>query len=205
MASTRRPRPTQPRIIAGTARGLRLQVPPKGVRPTKDRVKAAVFSALDARALLDGAVVLDLYAGCGALGLEALSRGAEHATFVERDPAALQAVRENIQALGWSGRAVVRAAAAERFAAERGPVSGSGSGSASFDLAFVDPPYELGDDAVGALLDRLVERVPGGTVVLERPVHRAGPLPSPAGWSVTWERTFGDTLVAFVQPGPERP
>ncbi|HEY1741315.1 MAG TPA: 16S rRNA (guanine(966)-N(2))-methyltransferase RsmD [Acidimicrobiia bacterium] len=194
MNSRRHPRATQPRIIAGTARGRRLEVPPAGVRPTKDRVKAAVFSALDARGLLDGAVVLDLYAGCGALGLESLSRGAAHGTFVERDPAALQALRDNVSALGWRDRAVVRAGAAERVVAERGPQAGS------FDLAFVDPPYEMADARVAEVLARLVERLPDGTIVVERPSHGSGPLPAPPGWSVMWERTFGDTLVAFVQP-----
>ena len=193
-AHVKRPRSTSPRIIAGTARGRRLEVPPVGVRPTKDRVKAAVFSALDARGLLDGAVVLDLYAGCGALGLESLSRGAAHATFVERDPGALQALRDNVAALGWRDRAVVRAGAAGRVAAERGPQAGS------FDVAFVDPPYEMADEPVAEVLAGLVERVPDGTIVLERPARRAGPLPAPPGWSVAWERTFGDTLVVFVQP-----
>ena len=166
-------------------------MPPTGVRPTKDRVKAAVFSALDARGLLDGAVVLDLFAGCGALGLEALSRGAARAVFVERDAAALQALRENVEALGWSGEARVRAGPAERFAAE--------PGAGTFDVAFVDPPYEMADAPVGAVLERLADRVAGGTIVLERPA-RGGPVPLPPGWTVTWERTFGDTLVAFVQP-----
>jgi 16S rRNA (guanine966-N2)-methyltransferase len=169
-------------------------VPPFGVRPTKDRVKAAVFSALDARGLLDGAVVLDLYAGCGALGLESLSRGAAQVTFVERDLSALQALRGNVAALGWTDRAMVRAGAAERLAVERGPQAGS------FDLAFVDPPYEMTDERLDPVLAALVERLPDGTIVLERPARRSGPLPAPPGWSVTWERTFGDTLIAFVQP-----
>ncbi len=199
MTRDRRPRSSQPRIIAGTARGRRLEVPAAGVRPTKDRVKAAVFSALDARGLLDGAVVVDLYAGCGALGLEALSRGAAHATFVERDPAALAALRANVAALCCTDRAQVRAGAVDRFVAETGPAAGT------FDLAFADPPYDSGDEALAAVLVRLVERVPGGTIVLERPARRPGPLPAPPGWSVTWERTFGDTLVAFVQPGSDPP
>jgi 16S rRNA (guanine966-N2)-methyltransferase len=165
-------------------------VPAAGVRPTKDRVKAAMFSALDARALLDGAVVADVFAGCGALGLEALSRGADAATLVERDPAVLSALRGNVAALGFSDRATVRAGAAERFAAE--------VGAGSFDLAFVDPPYEMDAEAVGRLLGALVARVPGGTVVLERP-SRGGEVAAPPGWTVTWDRTFGDTLVRFVQ------
>jgi 16S rRNA (guanine966-N2)-methyltransferase len=174
-------------------------VPADGVRPTKDRVKAAVFSALDARGLLDGAVVLDLFAGCGALGLEALSRGAAEAVFVERDPAALSALRANVQALGWADRAKVQAGAAERFAAAT-----ADGGRSSFDLAFVDPPYDMAATDVGGVLERLAARVPGGTMVVERPA-RGEPPPAPEGWSVTWERTFGDTLVTFVQPAATPP
>ena len=84
-----------------------MRVPDVGVRPTKDRVKASVFSALDARGLLDDAVVLDVFAGCGALGLEALSRGAAQASFTDTDRLAIAAVRENVAALGMADRAVV--------------------------------------------------------------------------------------------------
>ncbi len=167
-------------------------VPAIGVRPTKDRVKAAVFSALDARGLLDGAVVADVYAGCGALGLEALSRGAAHATFVEHDPAALSALRANVTALRYGDSARVLAAPAERFAAERT--------AATFDLAFVDPPYEMASDQVTAVLSDLTARLPDGIIVLERPTRGEAVTP-PDEWTVTWERVFGDTLVKFVQPG----
>src|SRR4051812_35762041 len=178
-------RPPPPRIIAGTARGRRLQVPLAGVRPTKDRVKASVFSALDARGLLDGAVVLDLFAGCGALGLEALSRGAAQAVLVERDPAALHALRQNIAALDLADRATVRAGSAERMLSDPGAgPRGTGSTGTTFDVAFVDPPYETHPEPVAALLSRLAERVPGGTIVLERPA-RGGAVEPPAGWSVT--------------------
>lgn len=177
-----------PRIIAGSARGRRLRVPETGVRPTKDRVKASVFSALDARGLLQDAVVLDLFAGCGALGLEALSRGAAQATFADTDRLALAAVRANVEAFGMTDRARVLAGGAEAVA--------RGSGTA--DLAFVDPPYEREAAEIAALLAVLVERLPGGTIVLERP-SRGERVAPPAGWEVTWERVFGDTLVEFLQ------
>jgi 16S rRNA (guanine966-N2)-methyltransferase len=103
--------PRRPRIIAGEAGGRRLAVPPGDrVRPTSDRVKESVFSALGPDRLV-GARVLDLYAGSGALGLEALSRGAAEAVLVERDPAAARAIRTNIDTLGFADRAVLRVAA----------------------------------------------------------------------------------------------
>jgi len=163
-------------------------VPDTGVRPTKDRVKASIFSALDARGLLHDAVVLDLFAGCGALGLEALSRGAAQATFADTDRLALAAVRENVAALGMADRARVLAGGAETLA----------RGSGTVDLAFVDPPYELDASEVAALLAVLVERLPGGTIVLERP-SRGAAVEMPDGWEVTWDRVFGDTLVRFLQ------
>lgn len=177
-----------PRIIAGSARGRRLHVPETGVRPTKDRVKASVFSALDARGLLHDAVVLDLFAGCGALGLEALSRGAAQATFADTDRLALAAVRANVEAFGMTDRARVIAGGAEAVA--------RGSGTA--DLAFVDPPYDRHSTEISGLLAVLVERLPGGTIVLERP-SRGERVARPTGWEVTWERVFGDTLVQFLQ------
>jgi 16S rRNA (guanine966-N2)-methyltransferase len=123
------------RIIAGVAGGRRLQVPRGGAtRPTSDRVREALFSRLEYVVDLDGARVLDLYAGSGAVGLEALSRGAAAATLVEADPRALRTLRGNVAALGLDG-ARISAEKVERFAA--GPSSGAN------DLVFLDPPYAL--------------------------------------------------------------
>ena len=168
-------------------------VPTSGVRPTKDRVKAAVFSALDARGLLVDAVVLDLYAGCGALGLEAVSRGAAVATLVDNDRAAQVALRANVEALGVASQVQVLAASAETAARSGRTV----------DLVFVDPPYDLAAEVVDALLVELVQRTPGGTIVLERPARGVLPQP-PSGWVSTWQRTFGDTLIVFLQEDPAR-
>jgi 16S rRNA (guanine966-N2)-methyltransferase len=160
------------------------------VRPTTDRVKESVFSALGAR--LESARVLDLYAGTGALAVEALSRGAAVAVLVERDREALVAIAANLEATGMAPASrVVRgdvAAVLGGLPPPEGP----------FDLVLADPPYELGDDTVAEVLGRLVAGgwlAPGATVVIERP---AG-ADRPPGWVSTWERCYGDTLVWFLQ------
>lgn len=183
----------KPRIIAGEAGGRRLAVPPgEGVRPTSDRVKESVFSALGPDRLV-GARVLDLYAGSGALALEALSRGAAEAVLVERDQAAARAVRANIEGLGFGDRAVLRVSPVAAFLGGPGP-------DAPFDLALLDPPYDTPAVEVEATLRRLAEAwlAPGATLVVERAAG-SSPLQWPAGWGSTWERCYGDTLVLFAQ------
>jgi 16S rRNA (guanine966-N2)-methyltransferase len=183
-----------PRIIAGEAGGRRLVVPPGDhVRPTSDRVKESVFAALGPGRLV-GARVLDLYAGSGALGLEALSRGAAEALFVEREPAAARAVRANIDRLGFGDRALLRTAPAG--AVVDGPAPGG-----PFDLVLLDPPYDTPAADVEAVLDRLVAGGwvdPDGTLLVERGADSPA-LRWPAGWGSTWERCYGDTLVLFAQ------
>jgi len=188
------PRGRSPRIIAGEAGGRRLAVPPgEGVRPTSDRVKESVFSALGPARLV-GARVLDLYAGSGALGLEALSRGAAGVLLVERDAAAARAIRANIETLGFAGRAVLRAGAVGAVLAGPAPPD-------PYDLALLDPPYDTPPADLEAVLRRLVEGPWVGaeaTVVVERAAG-SSPLCWPAGWGSTWERCYGDTLVLFAQ------
>jgi 16S rRNA (guanine966-N2)-methyltransferase len=181
-------------VIAGTARGRRL-VAPEGdqVRPTKDIAREAVFSALDARGALDGARVLDLYAGTGALAIEALSRGATSAVLVEWDRSALAAIGANLQVVAAGGGAVVAARDVARFLAAAPPAE------APFDLVFVDPPYETADEVITRHLDALLAPgwlAPGAIVSVERP--RRHPVIAPAGLSKGWERTFGDTLLSFL-------
>jgi len=184
----------RPRIIAGEAGGRRLAVPAgESVRPTSDRVKESVFSALGPGRLV-GARVLDLYAGSGALGLEALSRGAGEALLVDRDQAAARAIRSNIETLGFEDRAVLRQSPVATVVG--GPRPGD-----PFDLALLDPPYDTPAAEVEAVLHRLVEGEwlgPDATVVVERAAGSA-PLVWPAGWGSTWERCYGDTLVLFAQ------
>jgi len=162
----------KPRIIAGEAGGRRLSVPPgDGVRPTSDRVKESLFSALGPGRLA-GARVLDLYAGSGALGLEALSRGAAAALLVERDAAAARAIRDN------------------------GP-----GPAATFDLVLLDPPYDTpASEVEGALrlLGAEAWTASDATVVVERAAG-SPPVEWPEGWGSTWERCYGDTLVLFAQ------
>lgn len=183
----------KPRIIAGEAGGRRLVVPPgEGVRPTSDRVKESIFSALGPGRLVGGRV-LDLYAGSGALALEALSRGAAEAVLVERDQAAARAVRANIEGLGFGGRAVLRVSSVAAFLGGPGPED-------RFDLALLDPPYDTPAVEVEAALRRLAEvwLAPDATMVVERAAG-SSPLRWPAAWGSTWERCYGDTLVLFAQ------
>jgi 16S rRNA (guanine966-N2)-methyltransferase len=186
MAGGRRP----PRVIAGEAGGRRLVVPRDGrLRPTADRVKESLFSALGSRVV--DARVLDLYAGTGALAIEALSRGAALAVLVERDREALAAIAANLEATGLGPARTLRgdvATVVDRPPPAEGP----------FEVVLADPPYELADGEVAIVLGRLAAHgwlAPGGMVVIERPAG-AG---LPAGWVSTWERCYGDTLVWFLQ------
>jgi 16S rRNA (guanine966-N2)-methyltransferase len=174
------------RIVAGAAKGRRL-VAPKGdeVRPTADRVKEALFSSLQPQ--LPGSRVLDLYAGSGGLGLEALSRGAEQVTFVERANASLTALRRNIEAVGLPGTTVVSDDAARTL---RGEVPGG-----PFDLVFADPPYRLPKAQLADLLADVVGHLaPGGTVVVER-AARDGAPPWPRELNPGDPRRYGDTAL----------
>jgi 16S rRNA (guanine966-N2)-methyltransferase len=177
------------RIIAGELAGRRLQVPARGARPTTDRVRESLFSALEHR--LDawpGIVVLDLFAGSGALGLEALSRGAGRAVLVERDRSAAAVVRRNAAALGVGGRVEVVLADALTWT----PPSG-----ARYGLVLADPPYDVPADLVAAALARLQPWIaPEALVVVERSARdRTDPLPP--GWSQADPRRYGETALWY--------
>lgn len=169
------------RVVAGTARGLRLVAPPGlDTRPTGDRVREAIFNALGSLAVLDGACVLDLFAGSGALGIEALSRGAATATFVDHDPRAIDVIRQNLAGTGVGTRATVVAQDALRFtSAPHGP----------FGLALLDPPY-----AFVGWADLLCS-LAASTAVIEsdRPVD-AG-----EGWRLVRQKRYGTTVVSIVR------
>jgi 16S rRNA (guanine966-N2)-methyltransferase len=137
------------RIIAGAARGRRLLVPPAGTRPTSDRAREAMFNSLRALVDLWGATVLDLFAGTGAVGLEALSRGAAAVTFVESDRAACEVLRRNIDAVGLAGTTVLPRPVASVVAA---------TSTSPADFVFVDPPYELPDAELSDAAILVVER-----------------------------------------------
>ncbi len=177
------------RIIAGTAGGRRLRTPPgEGTRPTSDRVREALFSALQARGVLAGSRVLDLYAGSGALGLEALSRGAEAATFVESDRRVVSVIRANVTAMGWDGTARV----------VPGQVDGvlAGPPDAAYGLVLLDPPYAVAEDALAAVLARLADAwlADDAVVVVERASR--SPEPSwPESLAAEAPRRYGDTTL----------
>ena len=174
------------RIIAGLAKGRRISAPPgEDVRPTADRVREALFSSL--QPLLPGARVLDLYAGSGALGLEAVSRGAAHATLVERDRRTLAVLSANVEAVGLPGVVVLPH---DVGAALAGVLPGT-----PFDLALADPPYRTPAAEIDRLLVALLAHLaPGATVVVER--ARRDPAPSwPAGLVATEPRAYGATVL----------
>ena len=176
--------------MAGRAGGRRIAVPPSGTRPTSDRVREAVFSALEARMDLEGARVLDLYAGSGALGLEALSRGGAHALFVESDARAAAVVRRNAAGLGLPGVDVRTATAGSVLA---------GPPDAPYDLVLLDPPYELADADLAGVLAALADGgwlAASALLVVERSARGAAPAWS-AGVSPFTERRYGDTCVHY--------
>jgi 16S rRNA (guanine966-N2)-methyltransferase len=181
------------RVIAGSARGRRLAVPSAGTRPTADRVREAVFSAVtSALGSLGGARVLDLYAGSGAVGIEALSRGAAHALMVESDRKALDVVRANVASVGLPGAAVLGGDVSRITAAAPPPVA-----HAPYDLVFADPPYDLPDATLDAVVAGLAEHGwlgEGALVLLERPRRRTATT-WPDGFEVGKERTYGETVV----------
>ena len=174
------------RVVAGTARGRAL-VAPRGdtTRPTSDRVREAIFNALYSLGdVVHGARVLDLFAGSGALGIEALSRGATSVTFVERGRPALAAIRQNLRTLGLEPQAEVVAAEALDWL-RRAP--------GEYDLVLCDPPYDY--DEWPALLGLLVNTVPAGFVVLES--DRA--IDFGEEWDAIRVRRYGATVVSIVQ------
>jgi 16S rRNA (guanine966-N2)-methyltransferase len=205
------------RIIGGAAGSLTLAVPRSGTRPTSDRVREAIFSALDARGGLDGLRVLDLYAGSGALGLEALSRGAAEVTLVERNAAAARVARQNAAAVTKAVSKEVQRSARPGHAPDaptrplvdvdvhsveaylRGAMVVQGAG---FDVVFLDPPYESGEaelaDALAALTPLLD---PDAVVLVER--SSRSPEPSwPSGLTLDRSRAYGETVLWWASPEP---
>ncbi len=201
------------RVVAGRLGGRTLRaVPGIATRPTSDRVREALFSILGER--VRDAAVLDLFAGTGALAIEALSRGARSAVLVEQAPRAVAVIRANLEALDLGGVATVRRTKAEVYLRQR---QGHGQGQrpagrapvdGPFDLVFIDPPYAIPVGTLAGLLARLGQGAlaPGATVVLETS-SRAEPPPWPAPLRAEATRRYGDTALhlAVVEPaGPDR-
>ncbi|WP_371668941.1 16S rRNA (guanine(966)-N(2))-methyltransferase RsmD [Streptomyces sp. NBC_00289] len=176
------------RVIAGVAGGRRLSVPPgNGTRPTSDRAREGLFSTWQSLlgGPLDGERVLDLYAGSGAVGLEALSRGAGHTLLVEADARAVRTVRENVKSLGLPG-AEVRAGKARQIIQEPPPQP--------YDLVFLDPPYAVTDDDLREILLTLRTEgwlVAGALVTVERST-RGGEFRWPVGFDAIRARRYGE-------------
>jgi 16S rRNA (guanine966-N2)-methyltransferase len=186
------------RIIAGTARGTRLDVPGAGTRPTSDRVRESLFGALESLDAIADARVLDLYAGSGALGLEALSRGARSADLVERGRQAAAVVRRNAAAVAKaSGTATARVQEATVRAF-------LGRASGPYDLVFTDPPYDIDNEAMDGDLAALAPLLSDdAVVVVERARRSSTPDFAAAGLRVFREKTYGDTTLWWAEPDLE--
>lgn len=192
------------RIIAGFAGSLPLAVPRSGTRPTSDRVREAIFSALESRGGLDGRRVLDLYAGSGALALEAVSRGASEALLVERNAAAAGVARTN-------ARVVTDAATKARISPlPRISVSAQAVlpvlrgipvvAGAGFDVVFIDPPYDLSEAELSETLGALVRLLaPDATVLVERSTRTPEPT-WPTGLELDRTKSYGETALWWASP-----
>ena len=179
------------RVIAGSARGIRLAAPGGGTRPLADRVKQTLFAILEPA--LPGARVLDLFAGSGAAGIEALSRGAASATFVEADPRAARVIGTNLGRTGLTGRGahVVRDDALRWLR--------RADGSPPFDIVIVDPPYDR-PDLLAAALEALAPRLAPGARVVAKHFWRDAPPVRVGLLASDRERRFGDTALTFYSP-----
>jgi 16S rRNA (guanine966-N2)-methyltransferase len=189
------------RIIAGTARGRRIKAPAgERTRPTSDRVREALFSSLDAElGSISGLRVLDLYAGSGAVGLEARSRGAGAVTLVEQDRRTAGLIQENLRTLGFSRTEVIAGAVARVL---------GGPPRAPYDVVFLDPPYALESATVRADLTALMAQnwlAAGAVVVVERS-SRSGDLTWPPGLAPTRSKKYGETTLWYGRASvPEAP
>lgn len=179
------------RIIAGTAGGRRLATPPgSATRPTTDRVREALFSSLDSQlGGWEGVRFLDVFAGSGAIGVEALSRGAAHATFVERDRRTSELVRRNTALVGASGAVVLAEPARQALETVTG----------EFDAVFLDPPYDFADDDLAAILATLVRRdlLAGDAVIVVERASRSAEPSWPHGVENVRAKRYGSTTLWY--------
>ncbi|WP_029150043.1 16S rRNA (guanine(966)-N(2))-methyltransferase RsmD [Microbacterium indicum] len=181
------------RIIAGRAGGIRLDVPPAGTRPTSERVRESLFAALKSTGLLEGTAVLDLYAGSGALGLEALSRGAATADLVEKGQKAAQVARANTDRVARAGgSAAVHHTGVQQFLRQPGR---------AYDLVFLDPPYDVPDAQLAEDLRALAPRLAADAlVIVERATRSGGPDWAAAGLAAYRAKAYGDTTLWWGEP-----
>lgn len=181
------------RVIAGRLKGRRLSVPDAGTRPTTDRTREAIFARLESHNAILDANVLDLFAGSGALGIEALSRGASGATFVDSAPAAFRCIVGNLKDTALVDSSEVKRQTALTFLRSAGD-------EPQYDLVFVDPPYSVGESEIGQCLTLLAPIVSAdSTVVVERDARSPEPT-IPHGWEILGHKQWGDTAAWFVGP-----
>lgn len=188
------------RIVSGFAGSLALQVPKSGTRPTSDRVREAVFSGLEARDAVRGARVLDLFAGSGALGLEAASRGASRVVLVEKSSAAAAICRRNAEAVVRAAPKDARPTVDVRATAVQPFLSAASASASRFDLVFVDPPYDLPDAELLAALTALVPLLTEDAVVCVERSTRDGAPTVPDGLVLDRTRAYGETAVHYLTP-----
>lgn len=177
------------RIVAGSAKGRSLTVPPSGTRPTSERVREAVFSRLEHWGFIDGCAIVDLYAGSGAFALEALSRGASYGECVEASSAAAHVIRENARRCHLNPH--VSCQKAQTWAA-RTP-------QRQFDLAFLDPPYALESSELEQILVRLMPHLADDAMILVERDKRSAEPTWPVGVELVDERVWGDTRIWFAR------
>lgn len=182
------------RIVAGSAKGRTLAVPKSGTRPTSERVREALFSRLDHMNVLNGTTVLDLYAGTGALGLEALSRGSTRATLVEKSSGAARVASANVRSTGLPARVVTADARSYLCARTGEDLCGD------IDLVFIDPPYDIAEADMTTILSLLGPWIgPDALVVVERSTRAPAPT-WPPFLVLEDQRTWGETVAYFAGP-----
>lgn len=190
------------RVIAGEFKGHRLAVAPNGVRPTSDRVREAIFSSLVSKKDIVGQRVLDLYAGTGALAIEAISRGVAYAVLVERDRKVLAVTKANLTKLGLENRAVQVLADVNHWVRQSRELSPEQNiRQAGFDLIFMDPPYEKSSADVSSLIIQLLEGkwlAANGVLVVER-ATKSSLISWPAGIDRIESGIYRDTTVWYGQ------
>jgi 16S rRNA (guanine966-N2)-methyltransferase len=187
------------RVIAGSARGIRLDAPGPGTRPLGDRVKQTLFAILEPA--LPGAAVLDLFAGSGAAGIEALSRGAARATFVERDAAACRVIAANLERTHLADRAMIVTADALAWLRRAG--SGGASEAGPFDIVLADPPYAE-PEVLADVLEALGPHLAPGARVVAKHFWRTGPPGEVGLLASERERRFGETALTFYRRQEDR-